>query len=323
MAKLTGKKEKGWLEFKYTPTGEPIRFPVGTVHGVEDGPTLVVLGGMHGSEYCGIEAAIRLLREVEPEHLKGTLKVVTIYNLPAFQNNLGFVVPQDGINPGRTFPGDPNGSYSQVMAHSITENILRTADYYVELHGGDIPEALVPFVIHPVTGNEPIDTKSREMALVYNIPLVVSGKLGALPQPVQTAGFRAMMLEGIPSILAESGQQGILNLEDAERHLVGLRNIMIHLGMRQGEVVNTVKRLFSEEHSAMRSEFEAMWYPYVHLGEMVSTGQIIGQYRNFFGEPIADVKAPLDGHITVIRTSPNVATGNVIIEMDRIIGKEA
>ena len=74
MSKSLGKKERGWLEFKFPPTGEAIRFPVGTVHGVEDGPTLVVLGGMHGSEFCGIEAAIRLLREVEPEQLKGTLK---------------------------------------------------------------------------------------------------------------------------------------------------------------------------------------------------------------------------------------------------------
>jgi len=322
MTKNLGKKEKGWLEFKYPPTGEAIRFPVGTVHGVEDGPTLVVLGGMHGSEYCGIEAAIRLYREVQPENLKGTLKVVMIYNLPAFQNNLGFLVPQDGINPGRTFPGDPNGTYSLVMAYCITENVLRTADYYVELHGGDIPEALVPFVMHPITGNEEVDARSREMAMVYDIPIVVGAKLGEMPQPLRTSGFVAMALEGIPAILAESGQQGILNLDDAERHLTGLRNIMKHLGMLPGPVVKEHKRRISAEHRAIRSEMDAMWYPSVKLGDMVQEGQVIGEYRNVFGEKLADVKAIFGGHITVIRTSPNVAVGNVVIEQDRIIREE-
>ena len=46
MAPKAGMKEKGWLEFKYWASGEPIRFPVGTIHGVEEGPTLVVLGGV-------------------------------------------------------------------------------------------------------------------------------------------------------------------------------------------------------------------------------------------------------------------------------------
>lgn len=322
MAKQQGKKEYGWLEFQYKPTGEMIRFPVGTVCGVEEGPTLAVVGGMHGSEFCGIEAAIRLFREVEPEKLKGTLKVVMIYNLPAFENNLGFLVPQDGLNPGRGFPGDPEGPFSEVMAHHIAENILRTADYYVELHGGDIPEALVPFVNHPVTGNAEVDQKSLDLAMVYNIALVVGGDVSKLPRPLHTAGFRAMTLEGIPAILAESGQQGILTMEDTERHLVGLRNIMIHLGMTKGTVVNTVKRMFSVEHNAIRSEFDAMWYPAVQLGEWVKEGQVIGEYRNVFGEHIANVKALFDGHITVIRTSPHVDVGNVVIEMDRVVSKE-
>jgi hypothetical protein len=144
MAQKSGLKEKGWLEFEYGATGEPIRFPTGTVYGVGDGPTLVVLGGMHGSEFAGIEAAIRLFNEVDAKKLKGTLIVGTIYNLPAFVNNLGFIVPHDGKNPASTFPGNPVGTYSEVMAYHFDHEVLAKADYYVELHGGDIPEALIP-----------------------------------------------------------------------------------------------------------------------------------------------------------------------------------
>jgi predicted deacylase len=315
-----GSKESGWLEFKYPPTGESIRFPVGTVHGVADGPTLVVLGGMHGSEFCGIEAAIRLFNWVDPAKLRGTLMVGMIYNLPAFQNNLGFVVPQDGINPGRTFPGKPDGSYSEVMAYLFNQEFLSKADYFVELHGGDIPEALVPYIYVPITGNDAVDEKSKAMAEAYNISLICHSKLPPASTALSSA-FVATARRGVPAILTESGQQGILNLEDAERHLAGLRNVLVHLGMMDGTIVNTVKRMISEEHLAIRSVHEGMWYPSVKLGDFAKKDQVIGQIRDYFGQPIADVKAVCDGHITVVRTSPNTAVGNVLIEQDRVTSK--
>jgi uncharacterized protein len=314
-------KEKGWLEYKYAPTGEPIRFPVGTIHGAKDGPTLAVLGGMHGSEFCGIEAAIRLYNEVDPDALSGTLMVGMIYNFPAFYNNMGFVVPQDGKNPGRTFPGDPNGTYSEVMAYHFMEDFLRKADYYCELHGGDIPEALVPFNVAPVTGNEAVDKISYEMAYAYNLRVLVQRKYDPAVNPPHT-GYALMPTLGTPAILCESGQQGILNLEDAERHLVGLRNVMRHFGMMPGPIVNTVKRLFSAEHAAMRSELMGMWYPAVGLGDWVSKDQIVGCLRDYFGDHLADVKAIFDGHVTVVRTSPSVAVGNVLMELDRVTSRE-
>ncbi len=316
-----GSKESGWLEFKYPPTGELIRFPVGTVNGVDDGPTLVVLGGMHGSEYCGIEAAIQLFNWADPAKLRGTLMVGMIYNLPAFQNNLGFVVPQDGINPGRTFPGKPDGSFSQVMAYYFSQEFLSKADYFVELHGGDIPEALVPWIYVPITGNEAVDEKSKAMAEAYNISLICHGKV---PQtsPTMSSAFIATARRGVPAILTESGQQGILNLEDAARHLAGLRNVLVHLKMMDGEIVSTVKRMISEEHMATRSEHVGMWYPYVQLGDWAKEGQVVGQIRDYFGDPVFDVKAVFDGHVTVIRTSPNTGIGNVLIELDRVIKKE-
>jgi uncharacterized protein len=317
-----GTKEKGWVEYKFPPTGEPIRFPTGTIYGASDGPTLMVLGGMHGSEFAGIEAAIQLFNRVDPAKLCGTLKIGMIYNLPAFQNNMGFVVPQDGINPGRTFPGSLEGSYSEVMAYYMTENFLKKADYFVELHGGDIPEALIPFVYLPITGNDEVDTKSRGLATAYNIPLIVSGNLTASPTPPRSA-FTTTAMRGTPAILCESGQQGILKMEEVQTHLTGLTNVLMHLGMLPGQVVNTVKRVYSQEHIAIRSSMRGMWYPAVKLGDMVKKEDVIGHIRDYFGELLLEVKAVADGHITVIRTSPAVTLENVLIEEDRISGYEA
>ena len=310
-------KKTEMLEFRYKNSGEPIRFPVGTIYGKQDGPTLVVLGGMHGSEFCGIQAAIDLLNTVKPEELKGTLIVGTIYNMPAFVNHTGFVVPQDGRNPMSTFPGKLDGTYGEVMAHHFNENVLSKADYFIELHGGDIPEALTPFTIALETADETLNKKIMDMAMVYNIPLVI--KRQANPSANQGSAFAKAVQRGIPAILAESGQQGILNLEDARVHLTGLLNVMKKLGMLEGEMVDTVKRVQMEFHGAIRNEIAGMWYPYAELNQRVTKDQTVGAIRDYFGNHIADIKAPVDGQITVIRTSPSVGIGNVLIEMHKVI----
>ncbi len=320
MATVRGMKEKGWLEFKYRNTGEPIRFPVGTIYGAKDGPTLVVVGGMHGSEFCGIEAAIRLFREVDPERLCGTLKVGTIYNLPAFVNNLGFVVPHDGKNPMSTFPGSPIGTYGEAMAYYFDQEVLSKADSMVELHGGDIPEALTPFTIHVETGDPNQDAASKAMSEAYNLAHVV--RYAIKKDEPKTAAFTNVAARGKPAILCESGQQGILDEHWVEVHLTGLRNILVHLGMLEGKIINSVKRIYLDNYTAIRSDQVGMWYPIVEMEQMVKKDQVVGYLRDYFGDQLAEIKAPFDGLVSVIRTSPAVRQGNVLMEVGEIVSRE-
>jgi predicted deacylase len=278
-------------------------------------------GECTAGEFAGIEAAIRLFNEVDPAQLRGTLKVCMIYNLPAFVNHLGFLVPHDGKNPMRTFPGSPIGTYGEAMACYFTHEFLSQADYMVELHGGDIPESLTPFNIHPVTGNGEVDEKSKAMAIAYNIPLVVAGKASDPSNPPRSA-FGTTALRGKPAILCESGQQGILDLAEVETHLVGLRNVLIHLGMTMGQIVNTVKRTFIADYTSIRSEIDGMWHPSVKLNDRVKKDQVVGRIRDYFGQDILEIKAQLDGIVTVIRTSPAVKAGNVLVEHGRVVGQE-
>jgi len=320
MVKVKGTKETGWLEYKYRNTEEPIRFPIAKVFGKGDGPTLVVLGGMHGSEFCGIEAAIRLFNEVDPLKFSGNLIIGTIYNMPAHVNNAAFVVPQDGKNPMSTFPGTPIGSYGDAMAYYFDQEVLTKADYFVELHGGDIPEELTPFNRWVETGNKNQDEKGKAMAVAYNIPLVVKDPLELNPPP--NAAYIITASRGKPAILCESGQQGILDQKFVDVHLTGLRNILVHLGMTKGKVVNTVKRLFLENYAVVCSDLVGMWYPDCKCDQLLKKGQCIGYIRDYFGQPLMDVKSPIEGVVTMIRTSPNVKAGNVLIELGEIASKE-
>ena len=57
-----------------------------------------------------------------------------------------------------------------------------------------------------------------------------------------------------------------------------------------------------------------MWYPAVKITDWVKTDQVVGHIRDYFGNPVAEIKAVSDGIVTVVRTSPSVAVGNVLLE---------
>ena len=85
-----------------------------------EGPHLTVIAGVHGTEYASIAAARELLAELRPAELSGTVTVAPVINLPAFWARTPFVVPLDGKNLNRSFPGDADGSAAERIAAAVT-----------------------------------------------------------------------------------------------------------------------------------------------------------------------------------------------------------
>jgi hypothetical protein len=210
--------------------------PVISVGGAKPGPVLFVNAGVHGGEYPAIEAVIRLGKTLDPKKISGTVILMPVMNLPAFRTRTPFVCPIDNVNPNRVFPGDPAGSYSEQMTHALINEFVVHADAYIDLHGGDIPEALVPFVI---CRSEPgladskardVAARSKQMALAFGLPYVLT-----VSKPVQPAkglsSYAAAAEKGIPAILAEAGGVGQMQEEAVALLFHGVINVMRHLGM--------------------------------------------------------------------------------------------
>lgn len=217
--------------------------PVISVAGVKPGPMLFVNAGVHGGEYPAVEAVIRLGKTLDPKKISGTVILMPVLNLPAFRARTPFVCPIDNVNPNRVFPGDPSGSYSEQMTHALINEFVVHADAYVDLHGGDIPEALVPFVICRSEAGladskaRDVAARAKEMALAFGLPYVLTVSKPVQPSKGHRAGagglssYAAAAEKGIPSILAEAGGVGQLQEGAVELLVNGVVNVMRHLGM--------------------------------------------------------------------------------------------
>ncbi|MGE5213115.1 MAG: succinylglutamate desuccinylase/aspartoacylase family protein, partial [Nitrospirota bacterium] len=185
--------------------------------------------GVHGGEYPAVEAVIRLGKTLDPTKISGTVVLMPVLNLPAFRTRTPFVCPIDNVNPNRVFPGDPRGSYSEQMTYALINEFVVHADAYVDLHGGDIPEALVPFVICR-SGNDEVSEKSKAIATAFGLPYVLT-----VSKPIQpskgSSSYAAAAEKGVPSILAEAGGVGQMQEEAVELLMQGVINVMRHLGM--------------------------------------------------------------------------------------------
>jgi len=298
-----GTRASGFLEVPDTG----VRMPLSVVHGAAEGPRVLFTGGVHGGEYPGIEAAMRLARELDPHALRGTVVVVHPVNVPAFHGRVQYLVPQDGKNLNRQFPGRAVGTVSERMAWTLMQEIAVRMDAWVDLHGGDIHEALVPFTIYSDAAEADVVAASRAMAEVYGIEYVLASAW------VKGGTYSAAGKAAIPCILAEAGQLGRLDEASVEIHLRGCRNVLRHLGCLPGgpESVPPIRLL--RTFAWLFSGRTACWYPAVEIGEQVEEGQVVGVVRDWFGETLEEHRAPASGVILFLVASPAISEGDPLL----------
>ena len=306
-----GEKRYGVNEFPVD--GRPCRLPMWLVHGsvgaVGEGPTLVVTAGVHAAEYASIAAALELGRSLHAASLCGRVIVVPVVDMPAFTARSIYVCPLDGKNPNRVFPGNAHGSASEQIADWVFRNVILQATYYVDLHGGDLIEALVPFTIFFRSGEKRVDEASLEMAKIFGIRFLVCSD-------VPGSTFGAASVAGIPSILAEAGGQGIWAAEDVRCHTNGLRRLMRQLKMIPGGAPESVPFTLLEQFLWLRSDHEGFWYPAVAVNDAVKAGLNLGCVKDCEGHVLQTALSPADGVVLFIvsslainRTDPLLAVG--------------
>lgn len=308
------------LRGQYPIPGLPdgtLDLPYVEIQGRESGPQLTLLAGVHGCEYAAMTALREFLAEINPSTLIGTITAVPIVNLPAFASRTPFVVPADGKNLNRCFPGDPEGTFSDVLAHHVFERFIRPSHYLIDLHSGDVPEAIEPVVIYD---ESPVGEAARQMAVAYGTRHVIRQPAAARVTSGTTSSAAADA--GVPAITAEAGGNGIIDRQAVATHVRGLRNVAATLGMLSYEVEQTTDQVeHNEGWNWVRSPVPGWWQPAVELGKRTSAGEVLGHVSDLFGDVIHEVKATEAGIPMIITTSPAVTADGLLMVLTREVSE--
>ncbi len=297
-----GTKAQGFL----TVAGTTVRIPIVIVNGAQEGPTLLVTAGIHGGEYPSIEAAIRFGQELDPVQVSGNIIVMSPISLNAFHARQAFLVPDDGKNLNRVFPGKATGTISERMAFTIMNEVVPLIQGWIDMHGGDIPEALVPFGGYIIGTDESVNQQARSMSEAFGLKYLLH------PSGLPGTSISSATALGIPGILVEAGQLGILDEENTQILLQGCRNVAQCMNILPG-TVTPVEQTEYMNFPWVRSEHTGCWYPQVKIGDVIEKGQTVGVVKDYFGAVLGEYKAVEAGLVLLVCAAMSVNANDPLV----------
>ena len=265
--------------------GRTVSFPYYVIAGCKEGPALCVTSGVHGTEYPGIGANLKLYHDIDPQQLSGTIIGVPQCNFASFKAKVPFVNPLDGKNLNDTFPGSPDGTITEKLCYTLVHEFAAKADYHIDMHSGDSIEYLYPYAFYHINpADENVTAVSRQMARDYGLDYVsyteTAGK-GATDK----GNFYAAVCElGIPSIQPEIGGIGLIEEKTKMLHYNGAKNTLIKLGMLDGTVTANENQKELSRFYRLRSEYDGIYHCFVSPGEKVFKGQRLAVLTDYHGE---------------------------------------
>jgi predicted deacylase len=271
--------------------------PVGVAQGDVDGATLVVIGGVHGTEYAAQDAVARFWEELEPSQLRGRVVVVLAADPTAVIGHSAYVSPSDGKNLNRVWPGDPTGTLTDRIAHLITTEYIQDAAAVIDVHGGEWDEDIDCFIITHRIGDEELDQRTVELAMALGFTYV---EVTDADGPVLGAGTGSgeAVRGGRPGITLEAGGAGERRPEYIEAHVNALWNALRHLDIIDGDPVLYDGAPVLLDHGVlMKTTTEGLYVPKVRVGQWVEAGDLFAEVRGFDGELLEELRCPERGTV--------------------------
>src|SRR6056297_619029 len=199
-----------------------VQIPLHIRRAPEDGPVVFVTAALHGDEINGTGAVRDLIQDSELNLVRGSLILVPVLNLLAFDRHSRYLPDRRDLN--RSFPGSSTGSLAGRMARTIFDEIISRADFGIDLHTASVRRTNYPNVRGDLSnpGVEKIST-------AFGCEIIIDGKgpRGALRREACRAGC--------PTIIMEGGEVWKVEPRIVETAVRGVKNVLRNLEMLEGE----------------------------------------------------------------------------------------
>lgn len=287
------------------------------------GPTVLFTGAIHGDEYEGPIALTKIVRTIDINCVQGRIIIIPFLNVPAVHAAVR-CSPLDGKDLNRSFPGHPDGSTSEVLAHLVATTIVPEADIVIDLHTGGGKGMWIPCaMMHPLKN-------SAEHLRTLDLIKAMRAPAGVIIDESDKPGMFDTYVEslGKPFVCCEFGG-GILGIESLAVAEAVVRNALNHAGIvKSTPQIPAWKgrretRLLEVPHVnyAVAAPISGIYEPLHDLGDTVTVGTALGRIYSI-DYPETDptiVSASQDGLVFQRRAAAKIEAGQRAAMIARVL----
>ena len=303
-AALPGERVQSHLTVGESHDGEAARVPFVLIRGRKPGKVVYIQAVSDGDELNGAAVVHRLLRRINPEQLCGGLILVPVANIQAFRARTAYN-PVDGRKLNRCFPGCPDGSASERLAHALFQAVLK-ADICIDLHQGGV-RPMIDEVRVRTAPDHSAHSACLELALLFGVGYILDEQ-GPAGQLAQEAPDR-----GIPTIDPELGGCHGFDENSVQKGMRGVMNILRRHGLMEGEPNVPARQTLVRGFVTVRCNRGGFADLHAQLYDRVEAGQTIATMRNLFDEPLETIAAPVSGVVWAKPLYPSASAGEWIL----------
>ncbi|MEL7371908.1 MAG: succinylglutamate desuccinylase/aspartoacylase family protein [Myxococcota bacterium] len=310
-----GHREDFELQIPAGASDPATKIPVTVIHGASKGPVLAIVAGVHGFEFASVLALAQISEQISPKSLAGTLVLVRLAHVSAFEERSPYVNPFDRKNLNRAFPGHLNGTQTERIAWALSTKIVAKADFLIDVHSGDGAEWLASFVgVYggPLSSNYP---QALAVAEAFQFERIVRYSMNTQLQVDRRRSLnRQGVAAGIPTVLVEIGENGSRRPEDVKAIVDGIHRTLAVLKMTRTPLPSaTHTPLYFDGTSSVPVQHAGVWTPQATGGRILKQGETIGVLRSYHGRVLETVKAPTDGYALYGLNGPPVKSGQSVV----------
>ena len=285
------------------PSHSPIDISITVSRATEQGPVLLLSGGLHGDEINGIEIVRRIIEHGVHIPIKGTVICIPVINIFGFIHFSRYV--PDGKDVNRSFPGNKNGSLASRISYYLMKDILPKIDYAIDFHTGGADRSNYPQMRCML--NDPLN---EQLANAFCAPFTIHSKYRpkSLRQSAAKLGKRVLVYEG--------GESSRLDEFAIQVGVDGTIKLMKYLEMTNHQPQDMNKETITIKNSSwVRARVSGVFQSAITNGEFVFKNQPVGYITDPFGDFKTVVKAPATGYVIGLNNNPVLHQGDAAMHI--------